>query len=87
MHSAVMAESYKFSLLSCKLEQIWSHLTLYIFSTTGKNSIDSILEDEKLRVQSENEDCQFLLAEGMVDIQGKKNSSGKNYYLDFSFAV
>lgn len=72
MHSAVMAESYDLLLLSCKLEQIWSCLTLYIFSSAGKNSRDSILKNEKLQVQSENKDCQFLLAEGMVDIQEKK---------------
>lgn len=57
MYSAVMAESYDLLLLSCQLEQIWSHLTY--FHQQGKNSIDSILEKEK--VQSENIDCQFLL--------------------------
>lgn len=59
-------------------------ITFNIFSSAGENSIDSILEKEKLQVQSENKDCQVLLAEGMVDIQ-KKNTLGNNYYLDFSF--
>lgn len=59
MHSVVTAESYDLLLLSCKLEQIWSCLTLYIFSSAGKNSIDSILKNEKLQVQSENKDLVF----------------------------
>lgn len=37
MYNAAMGESYDLLLLSCKLEQIWSHLTLYVFSSAGKN--------------------------------------------------
>lgn len=44
---------------------------VHIFISREKNSKRSILKNEKFQVQSENKDCQFLLAEGMVDSQEK----------------
>lgn len=75
-------------LLSCKLEQIWSHSTLYTFSSAGKNlySVFYKMRNSKYN-QKINIVWRFLLAEEIASVQGKNGFGWYNYYLDFSFVV